>query len=94
MQEGIEDPDEFPYVLHTLRAQTSQPLEVDLMLDGKPLCMEADTGAAVSLVLGKTYRNLFPERHLQPSKACLHTYSGESTTVMGQTEEEVCYKEQ
>ena len=43
VQEGIED----PYVLHTLRAQTGQPLEVDLMLDGKPLCMEVDTGAAV-----------------------------------------------
>ena len=66
VQEGIEDPDEFPYVLHTLRAQTSQPLEVDLMLDGKPLCMEVDTGAAVSLVSEKTYWSLFPECCLQP----------------------------
>ena len=91
MQEGIEDPNE---LLHTLRAQTGQPLEVDLMLDGKPLCMEVDTGAAVSLVSEKTYRSLFPECHLQPSKACLRTYSGESIAVMGQTEVEVCYEEQ
>ena len=69
----------FYYVLYTIRAQTGQPSEVDLMLDGKPLCM--DTGAAV-LVLEKTYRILFPERCLQPSKACLCTYFGESITVI------------
>ena len=94
MQKGIEDPDELPYVLHTLRAQSGQPLEVDLMLDGKPLCMEVDTGAALSLVSEKTYRSLFPERCLQPSKACLRTYSGKSITVIGQVEVEVCYEEQ
>ena len=56
--------------------------------------MEVDTGAAVSLVSEKTYQSLFPERRLQPSKACLRTYSGESITVMGQTEVEVRYEEQ
>ena len=94
VQEGIEDPDELPYVLHTLRAQSGQPLEVDLMLDRKPLCMEIDTRAAVSLVSEKTYQSLFSQRCLQPSKACLHTYSGELITVIGQAEVEVCYEEQ
>ena len=94
VQEGTEHPNELPYVLHTLRAQTCQPLEVDLMLDGKPLCMEIDTRAAVSLVSERTYWSLFPERCLQPSKACLCTYSGESITVIGQAEVEVCYEEQ
>ena len=94
VEEGIEDFNELPYVLHTLRAQTGKPLEVDLSLGGKPLCMEIDTGAAVSLVLEKTYRSLFPERCLQPSKACLRTYSGEAITVIGQVEVEVCYEEQ
>ena len=94
VQEGIEDPNELPYVLHTLRAQTGKPLEVDLMLDGKPLRMEVDTGAAVSLVSEKTYQSLFPERCLQPSKVCLRTYSGESLKVIGQVEVEVCYEQQ
>ena len=49
VQEGIEDPDELSYVLHTDRAQSGQPLDVDLMVDGKPLRMEIDTGAAVSI---------------------------------------------
>ena len=57
VQEGTEDPEELPYVLHTLRAQSGLTLEVDLMLDGKPLCMEVDIGAAVSLVSEKTYRS-------------------------------------
>ena len=56
--------------------------------------MVVDTGAAMSLVSEKTYQNLFPECHLQPSKACLCTYSGESITVMEQTEVEVYYEEQ
>ena len=94
VQEGIEDPNELPYDLHTLRAQTGQPLEVDLMLDRKSLCMEDDTGAAMSLVSEKTYRSLFPECCLQLSKACLRTYSGESIKVIGQVEVEVCYEEQ
>ena len=51
-------------------------------------------GAAVSLVSEKTYRSLFPEHCLQHSKACLRTYSGESITVIGQVEVEVCYEEQ
>ena len=89
VQEGNEDPVELSYVLHTLRAQSGQPLE-----DGKPLCMEVETGAAMSLVSEKTYRSLFPERCLQLSKACLRTYSGESITVIGQVEVEVCYEEQ
>ena len=94
VQEGIENPDELPYVLHTLRAQSGQPLEVELMLDGKPLCMETDTGAAVLLLSEKTYQSLFLEHCLEPSKACLRTYSGESITVIGQAEVEVCYEEQ
>ena len=63
-----------------------------MVVCGKPLCMEVDTGAAVSLVLEKTYRSLFPERCLQPSKAYLSTYSGELITVIGQAEVEVCYE--
>lgn len=47
----------------------------------------------MSLVSEKTYRSLFPERCLQPSKACLHTYSEELITVIGQVEVEVCYEE-
>ena len=78
------------HLMKVIRAQTGQLLEVDLLLDGKPLCMEDDTGAAVSLVSEKTYWSLFPGRCLQPSKACLCTYSGESITVGV----EVCYEKQ
>ena len=69
----------FPYVLHTLRAKTGQPLEVDLMLDGKPLCMEVDTGAAVSLVSEKTTGVCFHNVACSPQKpVCVHTQESRS----------------
>ena len=37
-------------VLYHDKASSDKPLEVDLQLEGKPLQMEVDTGAAVSLV--------------------------------------------
>ena len=56
--------------------------------------MVVDTGAVVSFVSEKTYWSLSSEHRLQPSKACLYTYSEESITVMGQTEVEMCYEKQ
>lgn len=60
-----EDPD----VLCQVRGARDKPLEVDLIIGGKPLCMEVDTGSAVSLVSEQTFRSLFPKDTLQPSKA-------------------------
>ena len=53
----------------------NKPLEVQL--DGKPLTMELDTGAAMSLVSEATNKNLFGEKALQQSKVKLHMYSGD-----------------
>ncbi len=41
---------------------------VDLKLDGKPLVMELDTGATVSLVSEQTSSSLFPGYSLKPAK--------------------------
>ena len=67
---------------------------MDLTSEGKPLRMEADTGAAVSLVSDKTYRSLFPKAKLQPLTTKLRTYSGEPLTVVGQREVEIKHGEQ
>ena len=94
VQEGIVDSVEHSHVLHAVRSESSQPLEVDLTIEGKPLRMEVDTGAAVSLVSEKTYKSILPESTLQNSRAQLRTYSGEQIPVLGQVEVEVCYGEQ
>ena len=61
-------------VLYHDKASSDKPLEVDLQLEGKPLQMEVDTGAAVSLVSEETYRSLFPTVQLQSSRrSCVPT---------------------
>ena len=69
-------------------------LLVDVQLEGKPLRMEVDTGAAVSLVSEETYWSLFPMVQLQSSMTKLRTYSGEPLTVLGQQEVKVQHGEQ
>ena len=81
-------------MLYHDKSGSNKPLEVDLQLEGKPLRMEVDTGAAVSLVSEMTYRSLFPTLQLQPSMTKLRTYSGEPLTVLGQREVKVQHGEQ
>ena len=77
--------------LYAINDKSVKPFTVDLKLNGKLLCMELDTGATVSLVSEKTFHQLFPSTTLQPSSTQLHSYSGESITVVGQVEVEVNY---
>ena len=53
--------------------------------------MELDTGATVSLISDKAFRQLFPTIKLQPLSTQLHSYTGEIITVMGQMKVEVTY---
>ena len=74
--------------------KSSQPFEVDLLLEGKPLCMEVNTGVCVSLVSKQTFQNLFPAQTLRPLKAQLQTYSGEVIPSLGEVDVVVTYKDQ
>ena len=66
------------YPLYCLsEAERSKPINVEVVVDGKPLTMELDTGAAVSLVSESTYQEYWPDRQLQECKTRLSTYSGE-----------------
>ena len=64
---------------------------MDLTLNGKPLTMELDTGAAVSLVSSTLFHSLLPESELTPSAVPLRTYSGERMQVVGVVEVDVTY---
>ena len=83
------------YSLYCLSdAGRSKPINVEVVVDGKPLTMELDTGAAVSLVSESTYQEYWPDRQLQECKTRLSTYSGEPLGVLGTLEVEVQYGEQ
>ena len=77
------------YELCQLQGEKIRPLEVPLQIEGQPLVMERDTGAAVSLVSEYIYRRLCPNKPLQETTTCLRTYSGEQLMVLGQLDVEV-----
>ena len=93
---GVEqDSIQNEYPLYCLSdAGRSKPINVEVVVDGKPLMMELDTGAAVSLVSESSYQEYWPDRQLQECKTQLSTYSGEPLGVLGTLEVEVQYGEQ
>ena len=58
-----------PYVLQT-------GIMLDMQIDGKPLLMELDTGASMSIISEATWRSVLEAQTLLPSKIWLKTYTG------------------
>ena len=80
VQEGGQDSSERlnEYSLYQISSkQDSKPLQVEVVINGQPLTMELDTGAAVTLVSKETFQRKWSNVTLQSSMARLHTYSGE-----------------
>ena len=97
VQEGGQDSSEClnQYSLYQNGSkQASKPLQVEVVINGQPLSMELDKGAAVTLVSEETFQSKWSNVTLQPSTARLHTYSGEPLPVVGQAEVKVQYGEQ
>lgn len=69
-------------------------LNVDVQVDGRPLHMQLDTGASVTVVSEKTWHELFPNRPVNQSLVKLKTYTGEPLAVLGEGEVEVTYGKQ
>ena len=84
----------------TLSAPTAQlnpPLLIVLSVDGIPLAMEIDTGAAVSLISETTYRSHWSEASRPPlehTSIVLKAYSGVVLTALGQITVTVSHKHQ
>ena len=74
--------------------QASRPLYTELLVDGKRLRMEIDTGAAVSIISESQQKALFPDTTVQTSSITLKTYTGEQMPVVGQMPVSVQYGEQ
>ena len=65
------EPQEYS-LFHTQGCSRSPPILITLKVNGVDLTMELDTGATLSLISEKTYKELFPAEtapHLQASKA-------------------------
>ena len=65
-------------------------LMVTVHIEGKPLQMEIDTGACVSMVNHKVYNKLSAKK-LNPSQAKLKGYAGRSIKQISEAEVTVCH---
>ncbi|KAK3548241.1 hypothetical protein QTP70_005820 [Hemibagrus guttatus] len=57
--------------------------KVTALLDGQPMKIEIDTGAAMSLVSDVVYSEILSHLPLKPPDVILKTYTGESVTMKG-----------
>ena len=84
------------FSVYTVKVNTPHPILVDIKVHGKPLTMEVDTGAGLSLISESTLKQVMPEvlANLQESSVHMKTYSGEPLKVLGKLNVAVEYGEQ
>ena len=73
---------------------TTPPIEIPLVINDSPITMELDTGAAVTIMSEKRFREIFDDTALRKSKLLLKTYSGDRLTVLGTMDAVVQYEQQ
>ena len=56
--------------------------QVALLLEGKKVSMEVDTGSAVSIVSEREYKNLLKHLRLRPTRIHLQTYPCEQLPLL------------
>ena len=78
----------------TLGGRTSAPIRVEFQVNGKPLLMEVDTGAAVFVIPEQQLTSHYPEAQICPCKVILRTYTGEPIEVLGKLKVSAQYQHQ
>ena len=83
------DENEDSYSLYSVRSKALEDaMMISLTLNGVPVSMELDTGAALSLINKSTYQKIAQASQLnplQPSRVLLKTYTGERINILGTT---------
>ena len=82
-------PDNREEALFVIRDRSSHPYQVELQVNGHPLTMEVDTGAAVSLAPESAIASLLHSAKLCPTNIVLKTYTGEQIPVKGTVQVDV-----
>ena len=77
--ENADDPEEYP--MYNVQSPSCRPMSVEINIDEKPVHMEVNTGATLSILSHNTYLETWPEETAPPiesSDATLSTYNNES----------------
>ena len=67
------------------------PLKVEIDVEGRPITMEVDTGAAVSIVPETISQKVFPKLSPSPTNVVLQTYTGDPIPLVGKVMVHVSY---
>ena len=68
------------------KSSTTKPIRVEVQISGKPLSMEVDTGAAVSLISYKRLKQVLPRIKIRKTTVVLRTYTSEVIPVRGEVQ--------
>ena len=80
--------------LFVVQDKVTPPYSVEVQVNGLPLHMEVDSGAAVSLATETAVASLLTTTELHPSDTVLKTYTGERIPVKGVLRVDVEYGQQ
>ena len=72
---------------------TTHPLKVRLSINRKPITMELDSGAVVSVISDEILHSCFPEAQVSKSDMVSKTYTGECMSVIGKWRVNVQYQD-
>jgi hypothetical protein len=99
--ERVGTPPEYDDPMNNIHAvpsvESRKPYVVQVIVHGKPVCMEVDTGATLSVMTHDTYLATWGSAEaplIKPSSAHLCTYTGQTLTAVGMVEVDVQYGEQ
>ena len=67
------------------------PLKVEIDVEGRPITMEVDTGAAVSIVPETVSQKVCPKLSPSPTNVVLQTYTGDPIPLVGKVMVELWY---
>ena len=81
-------------LLQVNSATGSPPIVVQVFLDETRVAIEVDTGASVSLMSEKVFRELWPKRSLSSTEVRLCGFNKDPIPLLGCCEVKVCYQGQ
>ena len=76
----------------TIREQNAQAATVTMTVEGKALVLEVDTGASVTVIPNKMFKEELGHLKLRPASTSLKTYTGTELPLCGETEVHVEYQ--
>ena len=78
----------------TIREQNAQAATVTMTVEGKELVLKVDTGASVTVIPNKMFKEKLGHLKLRPASTSLKTYTGTELPLCGETEVHVEYQGQ